>query len=65
MKDAQPILRFIVIAGGAVIAINSAGQIFKAKTITEGIMPVVGVLVGISAFSYAMMGQEVRLIPKP
>lgn len=63
MKQMQPVLKVVVIGGSAVIAINSIWQLTKVKTIADGVMPVITLLVATSAFAYAMAGQEVRVIP--
>jgi hypothetical protein len=64
MKETgQQILKWTVVGGSAVIAVNSIIQLTKVKSIKEGIMPAVVLLVGISAFSYAMT-EKVGFVPK-
>lgn len=65
MKETgQQILKWTVVGGSAVIAVNSAIQLTKVKSIREGVMPVITLLVGVSAFSYAMTAKRISFAPK-
>ena len=57
-------LKLIVMGGSAVIAVGAVTQLVgKPFSIKTSWMPVVTLLVGVSAFSYAMTS-EVSFIPK-
>jgi len=68
-EDTQKVLQPAVMIGGAVIAIGAGAELIKhitkkSVTATNWVMPAVTLLVGVSAFSYAVSGQEVRILPK-
>lgn len=65
MKDStQQILKWTVVGGSALLAVNEIVKLTKTKSLKEGIVPVIYLLVGISAFSYAMTAEKVSFIPK-
>jgi hypothetical protein len=65
MKEtANQILKWSVVGGSAIIAVNSLVEISKAGLSKKAIMPVITLLVGVSAFSYAMTAPKISLLPK-
>jgi len=65
MKETgQQILKWTVVGGSAVIAVNSVFQLTKVSSIREGIMPAITLLVGVSAFSFAMTAPKISLVPQ-
>ena len=63
-KIGQDILKWTVVGGSAVIAVNSVMQLFKSTSVKSAIMPAVTLLVGVSAFSYAMTAKKISLVPE-
>ena len=66
--DVQSVLKPVVMIGGAAVALGAGFEIWnkvskKTATTTNWIMPAITVLVGVSAFSYAISGQEIQVIP--
>ena len=56
-QNVQQVMRVVTIAGSAVLVLNSAMGLLKAGTslnLKGAVMPTVSILVGISAFNYAM-----------
>lgn len=65
MKEtSQQILKWTVVGGSAVIAVNSVFQLTKVSSIREGVLPVITLLVGVSAFSYALTAPKITLVPQ-
>lgn len=65
MKETgQQILKWTVVGGSAVIAVNSLVQISKSGLSKASIMPAITLLVGVSAFSYAMTAEKITLLPE-
>jgi hypothetical protein len=61
----QTVLKYTVIGGSVVMVAGAIGQLFTQPISVKGsIMPAISILVGVSAFSYAMSGEEIRIIPK-
>lgn len=54
MKTTKKIVGAVTIAGAGILLVNSAIQIAGAKSIKQAIFPTLGILVGLSAFNYAM-----------
>jgi len=52
-------IRIATIAGSAALVVGAGMSILAAKNIKEGILPAVAILVGVSAFNYAMNDKEV------
>jgi hypothetical protein len=52
--DWRTVNKYIVIGGSSVIVVSSAIQLFDAKTLRGAVMPIVTILIGASAFTYAM-----------
>jgi len=63
-KIGQDILKWTVVGGSAVIAVNSIMQLTKSTDLKSAIMPAITLLVGVSAFSYAMTADKVGFIPE-
>jgi len=63
-KIAQDVLKFTVLGGSAVIAVNSIMQLTKSTDLKSAIMPAITLLVGVSAFSYAMTADKVGFVPE-
>ena len=65
MKETiQPILKWTTVGGSAIIAVGAFMQLTKSKSISQAIMPAITLLVGVSAFSYAMTAEKVGFIPE-
>ena len=62
-KTTQDILKWTTIGGSAVISVGAIMALTKVKDVKSAIMPLVTLLVGVSAFSYAMT-EKVGFIPK-
>lgn len=54
-------VKVATIAGGAVLAVNSAAKLLSVKSPKEAIMPIVSILVGVSAFTYAIKSGSVTV----
>lgn len=52
-------VKVVTIAGASVLVVGSALALMKAKSAKEVIMPAVAILVGVSAFGYAMAKPKV------
>jgi hypothetical protein len=63
-KIGQDVLKWTVVGGSAVIAVNSIMQLTKSTSLKSAIMPAITLLVGVSAFSYAMTAEKVGFVPK-
>lgn len=65
MKNAnvQNVLRVVVIAGGAIVTVGALMELTKTKIGAGWVMPIVTALVGASAFTYALSGNEIKVIP--
>ena len=61
--NVQSILRMVVLAGGAVVAVSAAATIFSKPIGKHSIMPAITGLVGLAAFTYALNKEEIKLIP--
>lgn len=64
----QSVLKPAVMVGGVVIAVSAGAEIWnkisgKSVTKMNWIMPAITVLVGVSAFSYALSGEEIKVLP--
>lgn len=62
-KTTQDVLKWTTIGGSAVISVGAIMALTKVKDVKSAIMPLVTLLVGVSAFSYAMT-EKVGFIPK-
>lgn len=61
----QTVLKYTVIGGSVIMVAGAIGQLFtQPLTVKGSIMPAISILVGVSAFSYATGGGEIRVIPK-
>jgi hypothetical protein len=57
-------LKVTVIGGSAIIALGSVHQMYKHKwKLKESAFPIITLIVAVSAFSYAMSGAEITLVP--
>lgn len=52
-------VKIVTVAGASVLVVGSALALMKAKSAKEVIMPAVAILVGVSAFGYAMAKPKV------
>lgn len=59
----QQILKWTVVGGSAVIAANAIMQLTKTTTIKGAVMPVITLLVGVSAFSFALTAEKISILP--
>lgn len=61
----QTALKYTVVGGSVIMVAGAIGQVVsRPLTATNWVMPAITTLVGVSAFSYAMGGGEIRVIPK-
>jgi hypothetical protein len=58
-KNVQQAMKVATIAGAAVLVVNSAMKLTKAKDIKGAAMPLVAILVGVAAFKYAQSSAPV------
>lgn len=68
-ENTQAVLKPVVMVGAGVIAVGAIVELYKKvsekkATATNWIMPAITILVGVSAFSYAKSGEEIRIMPK-
>ena len=63
-KTGQEVLKWTVVGGSAVIAVGAVMQLTKSTNLKSAIMPLVTLLVGVSAFSYAMTAEKVGFVPE-
>lgn len=54
MTTTKKVIGAVTIAGAGILLVNSAIQLAGVKSIKGAIMPSLGILVGLSAFNYAM-----------
>lgn len=65
MNTTQTILKYTVIGGSVIMVAGAIGQLAtQPLTLKGSVMPAISILVGVSAFSYATSGEEIRVIPK-
>jgi hypothetical protein len=50
----QKTVKVVTIAGASLLAIRSAMSLMSVKSPKEAVMPIVSILVAVSAFNYAM-----------
>jgi hypothetical protein len=50
----QKTIRIATIAGSSALVIGAGMQLLTVKSVKEGLMPVVAILVGVAAFNYAL-----------
>ncbi len=50
----QKTVKIATIAGSAALVVGAGMQLFTVKSVREGLMPVIAILVGVAAFNYAM-----------
>jgi len=61
----QTVLKYTVIGGSVIMVAGAIGQLAtQPVTAKNVVMPLISILVGVSAFSYAIGGGEIRVIPK-
>jgi len=64
-ENTQLVLKYTVIGGSVIMVAGAIGQLVTQPVTAKGVaMPLISILVGVSAFSYAIGGQEIRIIPK-
>lgn len=59
MKNAnvQQAIKIATVAGSAILVVNSAMKLTGVSSVKGALMPAVSILVGLSAFKYAMAQQ--------
>jgi hypothetical protein len=57
-------IRIATISGGAILVVNSATKLIGVKSVKEAVMPVISILVGVSAFQYALKSNPIAIIKK-
>jgi hypothetical protein len=50
----QKTIKVVTIAGASILAVKSAMSLMSVKSPKEAVMPIVSILVAVSAFNYAM-----------
>lgn len=61
----QTVLKYTVIGGSVIMVAGAITSLFTQPfDLKKSVMPAISVLVGVSAFSYAVSGEEIRVIPK-
>jgi len=61
----QNALRIVTIGGASVLVVGAASQLIASKfDMKKSVMPLVTILVGVAAFSYAMGGKPIQVLPK-
>lgn len=50
----RQIQKFATLGGASLLVFNSVFELTKVKTIRGGAMPIIAILVGLSAFNYAV-----------
>ena len=64
-EQTQTVLKYVVIGGSVIMVAGAIGQLTtQPLTLKSVVMPAISILVGVSAFSYAVGGAEIRVIPK-
>lgn len=66
--NVQSVLKPTVMVGGLIVAAGAAVDVFNKvskKTInrTNWIMPAITIMIGVSAFTYAVSGAEIKVLP--
>jgi hypothetical protein len=57
-------IRIVTISGGAILVVNSATKLMGVKSVKEAVMPLISILVGISAFQYALKSNPITIVEK-
>ena len=57
-------IRIGTISGGAILVVNSATKLMGVKSVKEAVMPLISILVGISAFQYALKSNPITIVEK-
>ena len=57
-------IRIATISGSAILVVNSATKLIAVKSVKEAVMPLVSILVGISAFQYALKSNPIIVTEK-
>jgi hypothetical protein len=57
-------IRIVTISGGAILVVNSATKLMGVKSVKEAVMPLISILVGISAFQYALKSNPITVVEK-
>ena len=53
----QKTVKVVTIAGASILAIRSAMSLMSVKSPKEAVMPIVSILVAVSAFNYALQSK--------
>lgn len=57
-------IKIATISGSAILVVNSATKLIGVQSIKEAIMPIVSILVGVSAFQYALKSDPIVIKEK-
>lgn len=52
-------IRIATISGSAILVVNATKQLIGVKSVKEAIMPTISILVGVSAFQYALKSNPI------
>ena len=64
------VIKYATIGGASILIINSAIQLASVKSVKEAVMPIINILVGVSAFACATLPtaavkvEEPKVLPK-
>lgn len=58
-ENLNQLVKVVTIAGSAILVVNSGMKLTRVSDVKSGLMPVVSILVGISAFKYAMSSKPI------
>lgn len=55
------VVKVVTIAGSAILVVNSALSLVKARDVKSAAMPLVSILVGVAAFNYAAQTTSITI----
>jgi hypothetical protein len=58
-ENLNQLVKVVTIAGSAILVVNSGMKLTRVSDVKGALMPVVSILVGISAFKYAMSSKPI------
>ena len=58
-ENLNQLVKVVTIAGSAILVVNSGMKLTRVSDVKSALMPVVSILVGISAFKYAMSSKPI------
>lgn len=64
-ETTRKIVKYATVGGASILIINSAIQLTSVKSAKDAVMPIINILVGISAFACATIQNEAVKIEEP